>query len=1344
MKTQTLRKTLAIVLSVLMLISATPLSMMAAATTEDWQIEGDYVILAGQDLLDATIANNGISSTALVSDAGRTYARYNHAVGVTNSMVSVSQEKSGINLAEYDYYVFKYFQSQNQGNLDTTFSASWDDSAYEQSSLWGYTFYEQWSKIGHPAASNGEWKTKIMSRTEFYGCAGKNGTPDPVDHFAPVPALKNQLFRFKTAKQYATTDGSYFGLEYFACFQTKEQADAFIEMQEAGLIPVTSFDVETGSANGTVTAATGSTLPVTVTVAPAYAARAVDVTITGDSVVYENYAIKAVKNGTSTVTITANDGIEGATQFSESFTVEVVAPQSVTIAGADLSGKVTHNRLSMSEEVVNDATLGKRMIKSTATASASGGDTSYIEYNLSSYNVLAKSFPYMQIGYIAKTTNATYTDMNVGISGYQVLGTQSPVTNRLWGPKPTTAQETFSKWNVSYTEYETGEKNYDTSQSPWVHYGHDWNWISDTGTYQYLRIKPWPASSNVNAVGDYVAIEYIAFFSSEEAMNSYVYSVELDSIDVPEALSVPKNSTRKLEVAVEPEGAFVKLEYTVEDPTIVSVSETGNVLGLKEGTTTVTVKSPDGKHTGTCVVTVTAPQESSCIVIGAQDLVDGISYQGGLTGSTALIDDDALAMRRVKSEILASCTGGDSISIQYSVKDANILAKQYPIVQIAYKAHINNKSSIDLNFGLDKYYANGDKNNIKAVRLWGIRPSYVNDQFTTLYWDSSKATGGDPVGSNYSWNNVTDDGIYTYLRLKLWGGQGGTNPTKGDTFEVQYIAFFPDVETMNSFVYETDLRGIEVPGGFDIQQGTVAKLPVKLVPSTAYAKLVYESQNEYVARVTADGKIIALNPGQVTVDVKTHDGKFTGSCVVNVTAPTKDYSQYIFDRDDLENLVYKVNVDKKLNVVYLGGSVTAGAGASSSDATSWRGLTGVWLKNMFPDVEVNLYNSAMGGSGSMLGAFRTDADVLAHDPDLVFVEFAVNDSYSGHYTDGTVQFYYESILRQIREKSPDTEIISIFVTDQGLLQQTDMSPIAKLHNEVAAHYGVTGIDVGRAMNNHITSTGAAWSEYVSDSVHPGDKGYAIYGDVIKQYLFAKLFGAEEVPSKVVNHTLPETYIDERNIDFVPTYVEVTENTFTNVKGWTYSSGKVYNNLDTAGYVYPSANDNSITYKFKGTGIAFFMEFNGGKYNVKWSLDGGAEQTLYVSDTNHAFNKMYKTGVLEDKEHTLTFSYTGTDGTGGTNSGVKLTRILVSQLASEDEEPEILYGDVDGNGTVEPTDAVTLARFNAHWTGYSEDDINLANSDVDGVEGVDATDGVVLSRYFAQWTGYTTIPLNPAE
>ncbi len=36
-------------------------------------------------------------------------------------------------------------------------------------------------------------------------------------------------------------------------------------------------------------------------------------------------------------------------------------------------------------------------------------------------------------------------------------------------------------------------------------------------------------------------------------------------------------------------------------------------------------------------------------------------------------------------------------------------------------------------------------------------------------------------------------------------------------------------------------------------------------------------------------------------------------------------------------------------------------------------------------------NAAIGGTGSDLGVYRLKQDVLDHKPDLMFVEFAVND-----------------------------------------------------------------------------------------------------------------------------------------------------------------------------------------------------------------------------------------------------------------------------------------------------------------------------------------------------------------
>ncbi len=45
----------------------------------------------------------------------------------------------------------------------------------------------------------------------------------------------------------------------------------------------------------------------------------------------------------------------------------------------------------------------------------------------------------------------------------------------------------------------------------------------------------------------------------------------------------------------------------------------------------------------------------------------------------------------------------------------------------------------------------------------------------------------------------------------------------------------------------------------------------------------------------------------------------------------------------------------------------------------------------YPAAHFRFRDAAIGGTGSQLGVFRLDRDVLAHNPDLVFVDFTAND-----------------------------------------------------------------------------------------------------------------------------------------------------------------------------------------------------------------------------------------------------------------------------------------------------------------------------------------------------------------
>src|SRR5438309_8062966 len=89
------------------------------------------------------------------------------------------------------------------------------------------------------------------------------------------------------------------------------------------------------------------------------------------------------------------------------------------------------------------------------------------------------------------------------------------------------------------------------------------------------------------------------------------------------------------------------------------------------------------------------------------------------------------------------------------------------------------------------------------------------------------------------------------------------------------------------------------------------------------------------------------------------------------------------ERSGLPNVLSKLKASADVRIAYLGGSITAQDG--------WRPKTLNWFRQEFPKARVMEINAAIGGTGSDLGVFRLQHDVLEHQPDLLFIEFALND-----------------------------------------------------------------------------------------------------------------------------------------------------------------------------------------------------------------------------------------------------------------------------------------------------------------------------------------------------------------
>lgn len=205
-------------------------------------------------------------------------------------------------------------------------------------------------------------------------------------------------------------------------------------------------------------------------------------------------------------------------------------------------------------------------------------------------------------------------------------------------------------------------------------------------------------------------------------------------------------------------------------------------------------------------------------------------------------------------------------------------------------------------------------------------------------------------------------------------------------------------------------------------------------------------------------------------------------------------------RDGLPHVFAKLKAGKPVTIAWFGGSITEGAGASAADKTSYRARVGDWFAQTFPKARVVNVNAAIGGTGSDLGAFRLGRDVLPRKPDLVFVEYAVND---GGTADALIERAMEGIVRQLRRADSQTDICFVYTFTLGSLGEFEAGRLtrpAARDELVAAHYGIPSVNVALPAARKLLAGALTKDEFSHDGVHPTDAGYQIYADALIGFL----------------------------------------------------------------------------------------------------------------------------------------------------------------------------------------------------------------------------------------------------
>lgn len=185
-----------------------------------------------------------------------------------------------------------------------------------------------------------------------------------------------------------------------------------------------------------------------------------------------------------------------------------------------------------------------------------------------------------------------------------------------------------------------------------------------------------------------------------------------------------------------------------------------------------------------------------------------------------------------------------------------------------------------------------------------------------------------------------------------------------------------------------------------------------------------------------------------------------------------------------------------LSVVFFGGSLTWGANASDPNLTSYRGQMMRYLRERYPLARFTFHDAAIGGTGSALGIFRVDRDVLSKKPDMVFLDFQANDGYNGD--DRPTNCFYEAIVRRIVGAGVPVEQL-YFGFKWSFVNRNPAELLRRAaYHKIAAAYGLAEGDhyerMWKAIDDGEITADVAWP---FDQAHPDDCGYFYFFDAAR-------------------------------------------------------------------------------------------------------------------------------------------------------------------------------------------------------------------------------------------------------
>lgn len=224
------------------------------------------------------------------------------------------------------------------------------------------------------------------------------------------------------------------------------------------------------------------------------------------------------------------------------------------------------------------------------------------------------------------------------------------------------------------------------------------------------------------------------------------------------------------------------------------------------------------------------------------------------------------------------------------------------------------------------------------------------------------------------------------------------------------------------------------------------------------------------------------------------------------------------------NIYEKLKENKDINILVAGDGIAAQVGLQSNES-DWVYKLQNYLINKYHS-KANINNISAGLAISYDGYNKVMKENL-NNYDLVILCYGQNDRRILDVKKFNIT--YEALIRQIRLKNPNCDIIPIIESSLK-----EYNGYANSIINISKYYGFNYADTIKGFNE----SGLNYSQLTADGVFPNEKGYDIYFNTIKDIIDTNVLAEKKIKNEAITPydlscTVLDTYkfIDKKNMNF---------------------------------------------------------------------------------------------------------------------------------------------------------------------------------------------------------------------